>query len=57
MVYVIVTVTWLIGHGLPILAHQRKSKDGSKVLIGYEQIAPVLTQADEENLSCLGIFL
>lgn len=51
MVYVIVTVTWLIGHGLPVLAHQRKSKDGSKVLIGYEQIAPVLTQADEENLT------
>lgn len=51
MVYVIVTVTWLIGHGLPVLAHQRKNKDGSKVLIGYEQIAPVLTQADEENLT------
>lgn len=51
MVYVIVTVTWLIGHGLPVLAHQRKNKDGSKVIIGYEQIAPVLTQADEENLT------
>lgn len=51
MVYVIVTVTWLIDHGLPILAYQRKSKDGSKVLIGYEQIALVLTQADEENLT------
>ena len=51
MIYVIVTVEWLIAHGLPVLPYQRKSKDGSKVLMGYEQIVPVISDVEKEEMT------
>lgn len=42
MEYVIVTVEWLISHGYFPSKESRKSKDGTKVVLGYGTVAPLL---------------
>lgn len=42
MEYVIVTVEWLISHGYFPSKESRKSKDGSKVVLSYGTVAPLL---------------
>lgn len=46
MKYVIVTVEWCLGKGISVPFHARKSVDGTKVILHYDFIEPVLTDAD-----------
>lgn len=46
MKYVIVTVEWCLGKGISIPPHARKSVDGTKVILHYDFIEPVLTDDD-----------
>lgn len=46
MKYVIVTVEWCLGKGISIPSHVRKSVDGTKVILHYDFIEPVLTDDD-----------
>ena len=49
MKFVIVTLEWLLEHGLSAPVHARKSVDGNKVILHYDFISPVLN--DEEIIS------
>lgn len=46
MKYVIVTVEWCLGKGISVPSHARKSVDGTKVILHYDFIEPVLTDDD-----------
>lgn len=46
MKYVIVTVEWCLGKGILVPSHARKSVDGTKVILHYDFIEPVLTDDD-----------
>lgn len=46
MKYVIVTVEWCLGKGISVPSHARKSVDGTKVVLHYDFIEPVLTDID-----------
>ena len=48
MKYVIVTIEWCLSKGISVPPHARKSIDGTKVILHYDFIAPVLT--DEDNV-------
>lgn len=48
MKYVIVTVEWCLQKGIVVPEHARKSVNGSKVILHYDFVSPVLT--DEDNI-------
>lgn len=47
MKYVIVTVEWCLQKGIVVPDHARKSVNGSKVILHYDFVSPVLTDEDE----------
>lgn len=49
MKYVIVTVEWCLQKGIVVPEHARKSVNGSKVILHYDFVSPVL--ADEDKLT------
>lgn len=49
MKYVIVTVEWCLQKGIVVPEHARKSVNGSKVILHYDFVSPVLT--DEHKLT------
>ena len=46
MKYVIVTVEWCFQKGIVVPEHARKSVNGSKVILHYDFVHPVLTDED-----------
>ena len=46
MNYVIVTIEWCLGKGISVPSNARKSVDGTKVVLHYDFIEPVLTDRD-----------
>ena len=55
MKYVIVTVEWCLQKGIVVPEHARKSVNGSKVILHYDFVSPVLTY--EHNSRELGNIL
>ena len=47
MKYVIVTVEWCLQKGIVVPEHARKSVNGSKVILHYDFVYPVLTDEDK----------
>ena len=47
MKYVIVTVEWCLQKGIVVPEHARKSVNGSKVILHYDFVYPVLTGEDK----------
>ena len=47
MKYVIVTVEWCLQKGIVVPEHSRKSVNGSKVILHYDFVYPVLTDEDK----------
>lgn len=47
MKYVIVTIEWLTQRGIAITENMRKSVDGSKVILHYPFIEPILEDGEE----------
>lgn len=47
MKYVIVTVEWCLQKGIVVPKHARKSVNGSKVILHYDFVSPVLTDEDK----------
>ena len=47
MKYVIVTVEWCLQKGIVVPEHARKSVNGSKVILHYDFVSPVLTDEDK----------
>lgn len=47
MKYVIVTVEWCLQKGIVVPEHARKSVSGSKVILHYDFVSPVLTDEDK----------
>lgn len=47
MKYVIVTVEWCLQKGIVVPEHARKSVNGSKVILHYDFVSPVLTDKDK----------
>lgn len=47
MKYVIVTVEWCLQKGIVVPEHARKSVNGSKVILHYDFVHPVLTDEDK----------
>lgn len=47
MKYVIVTVEWCLQNGIVVPEHARKSVNGSKVILHYDFVHPVLTDEDK----------
>lgn len=47
MKYVIVTVEWCLQKGIVVPEHARKSVNGSKVILHYDFVSPVLTDEDD----------
>lgn len=47
MKYVIVTVEWCLQKGIVLPEHARKSVNGSKVILHYDFVSPVLTDEDK----------
>jgi hypothetical protein len=62
MKYVIVTVEWCLQKGIVVPEHARKSVNGSKVILHYDFVSPVLIDEDkltvyEHNSKELGSIL
>lgn len=47
MKYVIVTVEWCFQKGIVVPEHARKSVNGSKIILHYDFVSPVLTDEDK----------
>lgn len=47
MKYVIVTVEWCLQKGIIVPEHARKNINGSKVILHYDFVHPVLTEEDK----------
>ena len=47
MKYVIVTVEWCLQKGIVVPEHARKSVNGSKVILHYDFVYPVVTDEDK----------
>lgn len=47
MKYAIVTIEWLTQRGIAITENMRKSVDGSKVILHYPFIEPILEDGEE----------
>lgn len=47
MKYVIVTVEWLTQRGIAVTENMRKSIDGTKVILHYPFIEPILEKGEE----------
>lgn len=47
MKYVIVTVEWCLQKGIVVPEYARKSVNGSKVILHYDFVSPVLTDEDK----------
>lgn len=48
MKYVIVTIQWAVAHGIMPLPYQRKSNDGSKVILHDEMVLPVIRRESQD---------
>lgn len=46
MKYAIVTIEWCLSKGILVPEEARKSIDGTKVILHYDFIAPVITDID-----------
>lgn len=46
MKYVIVTIEWCLNKGIIVPQGARKSNDGTKVILHYDFIAPVIQESD-----------
>lgn len=48
MKYVIVTIQWAVAHGIMPLPYQRKSNDGSKIILHDEMVLPVIRRESQD---------